>query len=676
MKKLRPRKRKILAVVFVAFLGFAIEETIAVSNNRSIFNNLFGLATYQTTATEVFSSPSNWMTCETTEKIITVRNDGDLPVAARVKIEESWQDVNDNELSLTFVDETGNIQKWAVMNINTDDWTREGGYYYYKSDLDTGETSTPFMTGVTLNCDANLDGTAYNGADYTLSATIQTIDAEHQDIWASTATLALGETLDLKFKKLSGTDSPALDTINTNIKTIREADSLPKNLDITNPDNIISADGSEPIYAWFDDADGAGAIYIYSGAQKIKGGVDMRYIFAFCEGLESAPAVSNWNTSDTVYFSSIFWDTKSLKSIDLSDWDTSKAIIMYGLFAFNSSLTSLDLSSWDVSKVDSMYGMFAYNESLTSINLTGWDTGSVTNMSCMFMNDTSLTSLDLSGWDVSNVRDMAAMFQLSKNLVTINLTGWTTTNLTDMASMFSVGDEYVGNGKLKEIIGLGSLDVSKVKDMTCLFYGAGNMTSYDISGWDMSNVESLNHMFCDNFKLKSLDLSGWDVGKVKTMYNMFDDARALTTIGDVSHWDTKSLIDVGGWLNGASSFVGDNGTLDLSGWDTSSLKAAGEMFRATKLVTIDLTGWDFSEATNANWEGSGEGIYYETGNRSSYKGLAGMFLNASKLQTVYLSQDGKDSYDAAVSRGVKITDMWKGAQTSDFTIKPEPGEGD
>lgn len=125
---------------------------------------------------------------------------------------------------------------------------------------------------------------------------------------------------------------------------------------------------------------------------------------------------------------------------------------------------------------------------------------------------------------------MNCMFSNVMSLVFIDVTNWNTSKVTSMVSMFQVGESWKRNGQLIEILGLGNLDVSNVTDMTCMFYGAGQMQSYDIAGWDVSKVESMNHMFCDNCKLRSLDLSGWDVSNVKTMYDMFDDNFQLRTI--------------------------------------------------------------------------------------------------------------------------------------------------
>lgn len=318
--------------------------------------------------------------------------------------------------------------------------------------------------------------------------------------------------------------------------------------------------------------------------------------------------------------------------------------------------------------------MFYSFPALTDISgVTDWDTSQVITMYGMFAQDTSLPdALALRYWNTSNVTNMEFMFAEDSSLMYIDVSNWKTGNVTKMGSMFQVGNSYAGNGQLIEILGLGNWDVSNVTDMTCMFYGAGKMTNYDISNWDVSKVESMNHMFCDNFKLKTLDLSGWDVSNVKTIYSMFDDAQSLTTIGDVSHWNTSSLIDAGGWLNYATSFVGDDsGNLDLSGWDTSNLKATGEMFLKTKIHTIDLSGWTFNSVTNDSWEGAGRGIYYEYGNGygAEVQGFGQMFKDMPELTSVYVSDSGLESFNAAVEREVNIEEMWTNSKCTGFTVK-------
>lgn len=321
---------------------------------------------------------------------------------------------------------------------------------------------------------------------------------------------------------------------------------------------------------------------------------------------------------------------------------------------------------------DSSFLFFNF-PSLTDISgVADWDSSQVINMYSMFAKASGLTdAFALSNWDTSNVTNMQYMFSCAASLIYVDVSKWDTGKVTSMSHMFQVGDSWKGNGQLIEIIGLGNLDVSNVTDMTCMFYGAGKMTYYDIADWDVSKVESMNHMFCDNFSLRSLDLSGWNVSSLKTIYNMFNDNQALKTIGDVSRWNTSNLIDAGCWLNYCIAFVGNNsGLMDLSGWDTSNLKSASEMFIGTKIHTIDLTGWSFDSITNDPWNGAGKGIYYTYGNEDeNTSGLEQMFSTMWKLKEVYLSQTGFDSYNRAVEKGVNIQGMWSDSKIAGFTVK-------
>ena len=77
-----------------------------------------------------------------------------------------------------------------------------------------------------------------------------------------------------------------------------------------------------------------------------------------------------------------------------------------------------------------------------------------------------------------------------------------------------------------------------------------------------------------------------------------------------------------------------------------------------------------SDTCDDYWEGSGHGIYYEVGNGTeAYKGLGAMFKSSKNLKTVYISQSGLDSFNAAVEREVNILDMWTNSKCNGFTVK-------
>ena len=464
----------------------------------------------------------------------------------------------------------------------------------------------------------------------------------------SRAMLDTGAAVNAKMKSLAAGENTDAWTATGDIRAVRMAESLPDSFVPSEANTVSSADSGIPIYIFFDNEDAAGIMYFYTESGTAAMNPDSGYMFFNNTGLTDISGLAGWDSSGVVSLQGAFMHDSSLADITpLSDWDTGSLAYAGMLFSYDTALTDITaLAGWNTSGVTDLYALFGGAKSLKdALALRNWDTSNVTDMSCMFSGCTSLLFADVSGWNTGKV--------------------------TTMASMFQVGDSWEANGQLIEIIGLGDLDVSNVTDMTCMFYGAGQMTTYDIGRWNVSRVESMNHMFCDNRKLRSLDLSDWDVSSLRTVYCMFDDNVKLKTIGDVSHWNTVSLIDAGGWLNEASSFTGDNtGMLDLSGWDTRNLKAAGEMFLHTGLHTIDLSGWTFDSITNGLWEGAGSGIYYETGNKyEPLKGMGSMFRNSTKLTAVFLSQAGLDSYNTAAENGVNTLDMWSGSKTDGFTVR-------
>ena len=146
--------------------------------------------------------------------------------------------------------------------------------------------------------------------------------------------------------------------------------------------------------------------------------------------------------------SKMFYDMRSLTSLNLSNFDTSQVTNMQYMFSDMTKLTTLDLSNFDTSKVTDMKYMFNEMYGLTSLNLSSFNTSNVTDMSCMFAHMFSLTSLNLSNFNTSKVTNMGAMFYDMPRLTSLDLSDFNTSNVTNMGWMFaSNGSEkiYVNN---------------------------------------------------------------------------------------------------------------------------------------------------------------------------------------------------------------------------------------
>ena len=209
-------KKALIALALVALVGI-VGGTFAYYTSTSKLTNEFTTGTYSTSVTEEFISPDNWTPGTTTDKVVTVRNNGTVAIVARASFEEKWVAAD----GTTRLNGIRNNEKVAQFDINPDWIAATDGYYYYKDVLGQNATSTAFIEAVTFNPNFVLqestfkdDGsikvrgditctktgtegegtttincvneqTGYAGATYTLEITIETIQSDKA--WTYTA---------------------------------------------------------------------------------------------------------------------------------------------------------------------------------------------------------------------------------------------------------------------------------------------------------------------------------------------------------------------------------------------------------------------------------------------------------------------------------------------------------
>ena len=176
-----------ISILFLTtlFLGL-IGVTFSYFNNTSTFENEFNAGVFSTSATEVFNSPTDWRPGDTTPKTLSIKNEGNIPMAVRVSYTESWKDSNNQDLPLS----VNNIKSVIVDLDNTDKWSKRGNYYYYNGSLGENETAESPVKSVTFNkdivsdtactttngvtsCESTYNG--YENSTYTLTFTIETV---------------------------------------------------------------------------------------------------------------------------------------------------------------------------------------------------------------------------------------------------------------------------------------------------------------------------------------------------------------------------------------------------------------------------------------------------------------------------------------------------------------------
>ena len=477
-------KNKRRLIISLAALGgvLLIGTVIAVSRDASIFSNIFGIATYRTVNTEVFSSPKNWKTCEEVPKTVTLKNESTEPIVARVKYTEQWV-ASDKTTQLDLVDSSTNLRMAIINRDNVEKWVlnEDDGYYYYYHPLQPGETTASFLKSVTLNCNANLNGeeintcTSVNGktvcttnaspyadATYTLRATLASIQENvAKEEWDY-------EPFDGEATLLKGSYiTSRIGNANRIVRVAELPDNFPgaddwrRNNDVNAAGLRASTESSEkPVYMWdanqYQSWGGEidsnkyqqNTIYWYSEATTIYYNPDME---GFLTGNGGGKQLNDGDMSFYGLFdaSRIVNLNRAFVGLDrgsdyswISNWDVSNVETMVDAFN-NSQLHDLTaFSGWRFKKLKNMSTAFASNPNLTTLNgAQNWfSEGSVLEnlQSAFAMNNTLEDISALANWGVGSVTNFSTMFMNDTNIKNIaSLSNWDLSSATTIQAMFS-----------------------------------------------------------------------------------------------------------------------------------------------------------------------------------------------------------------------------------------------
>ena len=186
IKKLLKLKNKKTFVGIGLLLLVAVGVTYALFFTSDDFLGEYFVTKYNVVVNENIVSPTNWLPGEKISKNISATNNGDVDAVFRVKYVEEWEDSNGTDVTSSIPSGTVTInfenQEQWVYNSND-------GYYYYKFILEPNQTTSSFVSGVTLNRELNgaanceMDGDTYvctndfdglAGATYKISFTKET----------------------------------------------------------------------------------------------------------------------------------------------------------------------------------------------------------------------------------------------------------------------------------------------------------------------------------------------------------------------------------------------------------------------------------------------------------------------------------------------------------------------
>ena len=96
--------------------------------------------------------------------------------------------------------------------------------------------------------------------------------------------------------------------------------------------------------------------------------------------------------------------------------------------------------------------------------------------------------------------------------------------------------------------------ISKIKNLSQMFYKCEELISLDITKWDTSKIINMSFLFSNCSSLKSLpDISKWNINNVVDMSYIFENCSSLKSIPDISKWNTSNISNMSSIFANCSS---------------------------------------------------------------------------------------------------------------------------
>lgn len=335
---------------------------------------------------------------------------------------------------------------------------------------------------------------------------------------------------------------------------------------------------------------------------KLYGGnANSFYWFYKMENLTTIGPMGYFDTSNLESMSNMFYNCKSLTSLNLNYFDTNKATNMSYMFFHCESLTSLDLGTFNTKNVARCLYMFAGCSNLKYI-LVGedWNVQSLqySNSQYMFNGCTNLVGgagtactggryedreyaiidggtsspgyLSASPYVVLSADKTKLTFyndgkrKEKTGGTTYSLGAWAAATIANVTTVtfdqsfrtarpLSTANWFYLASKLSAINGIGYLNTSEVTTMESMFRGCESLTSLDLSGFNTSQVTDMGNMFKNCSGITLLDLTSFNTANVTNMRSMFSGDSLLTTIFISSKWKTNKVTSS---YNGSYMFEG------------------------------------------------------------------------------------------------------------------------
>lgn len=552
---------------------------------------------------ETLGSNVRTLTADSTEKGLTVSDDGLTANAYGIKLSGEFSSNNSLPSSLTSIDFTGidtsgvtsmnsmfaNI-KATSMNLSTLDTSNVTDMHkmfnscFYLESIDVSSFDTSKVTDMSEMfslCDnlAAVDVSGFNTSNVTTMKKMFYYDQSLAELDLSNFDTSKVTDMSEMFYSCEKLDTLDITPFNTeNVTTMREMFTGCKVLKtiyasekfVIQPDTdtyrlFMSCDalvGRIPFDSSHYDGHYAHVLGYFSQHEPIYPDYTVMTVKAFIEELGTTVTTITANNTtlgitksedETIVninkvllieeFSSDNKFPSTLETADLSGLETKYVDSMLCMFYNCSNLTTLNISSLNTENVTSMAAMFQSCSKLTNIDLSKLNTSKVTDMSSMFNGCSALTALDLSNFDTSNVETLENIFSYCTTLEKLNLSNVNTSNVTNMSGMFYYCQKLLS-------FDLDEFDTRKVTDMSKMFNYCKGVTSLDLSSFDTSNVTNVESMFSNATNVETIYVSNTFVTtKIVSSLKMFTSCTKLHN-GEITYDRTKVTADMANTTTG------------------------------------------------------------------------------------------------------------------------------
>ena len=464
------KNKKTLLFIIISFVIVLIGSAIAYLTSTDLFENIFQAGIYKTITREEFTPPTNWMPGDYTEKTVTTKNEGTIPVRVRVKLDSEWFDSDDQSMP-NYFDGIGEI---AQIDCDFTNWIiaidREENcyYFYYEKELAPGESTTSLLKGVLFNpsYDGNIvctqedggttsscegTGSNYMNSKFVLTITTETVQAnKYQDAWGNAAP-------------------------------------------------VFSYTGEHPCSTedeLVDDLKYENGQYVYTYSALV-GGWSVELIDKDSTDPVNSILCSSINNKPIISMNGLFSNSRA-SSIDLSSFDTSNVMSMIYMFSgiINENL-SLDLSNFDTSRVYSFDSMFKYT-TLSNLNISGFDFSNLNYHSgeqLNIFNYAEIGTITLNNIDCEydlfpmHVSDNIYMNNANYGGTLVNIRNFDNIHNSTFPNILNLDHYY--SDKIANKIDLTDNSFPNLSSMFSTFFNS-NIDEIDISNFDLTNIDVFN----------------------------------------------------------------------------------------------------------------------------------------------------------------------------------------